>query len=337
MKFINYTSVNRIIGKLNRDLGLEDINESDIIEWIGEALEAIKANNSYEEQVAFIEVKDHKAELPKGLHAIIQIARNNCIDKYNLLSCKDSLCPKEVVNVIAESSDCGCNKEEPVSNCQKCSIKEGVCLDCEGRPINDHQIAYYRPYFDLQYEYYNWTNNNYYRQCFSPVRLTNHSFFGSLVCKENNDQLYHACKDEYNISGGALHLSFKEGQIAVSFLKQKLDEEGYPMIPDNISFVTAITKYILYRISEKRFYNNEQGSESRLVKSEKDWHWYCKQAINESKSLTIDDYQDLIEQRNYLIPRLNKYYGFFGNLNTPESKKFNDPARRNNHYRLGRF
>jgi hypothetical protein len=38
MEQIKYTSLDRILSKIGRDLGTEDIQENDIVEWSGEAL-----------------------------------------------------------------------------------------------------------------------------------------------------------------------------------------------------------------------------------------------------------------------------------------------------------
>ena len=62
----NYISVDRVLAKLYRELGVEDLNEIDIIEQIGEALEAIGSITLYEEAVAFIEIENHQADLPSG-------------------------------------------------------------------------------------------------------------------------------------------------------------------------------------------------------------------------------------------------------------------------------
>ena len=68
----------------------------------------------------------------------------------------------------------------------------------------------------------------------------------------------------------------------------------------------------------------------KMQKLEQDWHWYCKQAGNYALiPKSVDDLQDIFEQRNYLLPRINRYYGFFGKLNTPENQKFKDPDYRN--------
>jgi len=318
MRTNKYTSVNRILSKLRRDLGISGISETDVIEWIGEALEGIGAVKAYEESVHFVEVKNHQAALPKNLHAIIQIAKNNCWSKQET---KSLMCPAKVT--------------EEVSSSDSDSPDTPVRLDCDGVPIDAYELAYYRPYFDLVYEYQGWCNTSLYETCFIPIRLSNHSFFNSIVCTENDTEgLYNNVGDEYTIvEGKFIRTSFKEGMIAISYLRQKLDDNGYPMIPDNYSYITAITKYITYKLMERHFYSHRKGSETRLQKSEYDWHWYCKQAVNESMMPKgVDEFQNLMEQRQYLLPRLNRYYGFFGKLGKQEERNFNDPNQRNRYY-----
>lgn len=335
MDQLKYTSIDRIFSKIIRDLGADNINEGDIIEWAGEALEAIGAVTMYEEAVAFIEVKDHQCNLPSGFHSIIQVARNHRYTK----SEEDTFCPKKVIEEISTDpprfiNPCDCPPEG--CNCKKVDY---TLLDCEGTPITGYDIAYYRPYFDLQYEYYNWNNCNYYRQNYTPVRLSNHTFFNTIVCRtqedaQERDKIYHSLgnQDEYTIIGGEkLRFSFKEGSIALSYLRQVVDPEtGYPMIPDNYSYVTAVTKYITMRVMERDFYAGREGSQSRLQKAEADWQWYCKQAGNLAMMPKgIDEWQNIAEQRNYLIPNQRHYYSFFGKMSRPEIRKWNDPDRRN--------
>ena len=78
MEAINYTSVDRIFSKIGRDLkGEDNIDEIDVIEWIGEALEFLKVQQIQEQGVQFVEVKNNEAYLPKGLQMILQIAKDN--------------------------------------------------------------------------------------------------------------------------------------------------------------------------------------------------------------------------------------------------------------------
>lgn len=313
-----YTSIDRIFSKLIRDVKSE-FAESDVIEWCGEALEFIGATRLYEEAVAFIEVKNHQCKLPAGLHAVIQVARNN---RWGGPS-DDSLCPANLVSSNPVNTD-----PEPSTP---------VAINCEGEPENAYELAYYRPYFDLKWEHSFWIGCGTYQEKYTPVRLATNSFFNSLVCTEvqnGTENIYQSSTDEYTIiQGEILRFSFKEGSVAVSYLRQVLDEEtGYPMIPDNISYTTAITKYITMKMFERDFYNNREGAAQKMTKAEQDWHWYCKQASNvDLMPYGVDEHQNLLDQRNYILPRQNRYYGFFGKMARPETRKYNDPDVRNWH------
>lgn len=308
-----YVSINRIFSKLVRDI-TDDFSEGDVIEWCGEALEFAGGVKSYEEAVAFIEVKDHQCILPPRLHAIIQVARN-----HNVVNITSATCPTPASIVAATAP------EIPNIVYNRCIGNEQdmgyIVLDSCGTPVVEYDIAYYRPYFDLRAEYYGWSNCSYYQRNYSPVRLATSSFFNSIVCKEKDSSLYHGCIDEYTIiQGSVLRFSFRTGFVAVAYLRPVVDEEtGYPKIPDNISYTTAIVKYITMKIQEKEFYTGREGAKMRLDKAEADWHWYCKQAGNvDMMPYGVDDHQNLLDQRSYLIPQRNSYFGFFGNLATPE-------------------
>lgn len=318
MKVNKYTSINRLLSKLRRDLGMEDLSESDVINWAGEGLEGIGAITAYEESVAFVEIKNHQGKLPSNLHAIIQIARNHC---WSEEITENLMCPATVVKELNEGIKTNTPPNIPVR------------IDCEGMPMDAYEIAYYRPYFDLKYEYNGWSNSNYYQSCYQPIRLANHSFFNSVVCAEDNSKgLYDNSEEEYSIVGGdTIRTSFETGMVAIAYVRQMLDPEtGYPMIPDDYSYMTAITKYITMKIMERHFYNNREGYTSRLQKAESDWHWYCKQASNSSlMPQGVDQLQNMLEQRQYLLPNMRRYYGFFGNMSRAENRKYNDPDNRN--------
>lgn len=321
---LKFTSVDRIIAKLYRELGLEEISEIDIIEQIGEALEAIGSLSFLEQAVAFVEIENHQADLPNGLHSIIQIARNN---KW----CKEekTCTPANIVcdlpdEEIISTGGCGCEKNVP------------VILDCNGHLIGDYEVAYYRPYFDLQYEYWGWNNSRYYRDNFTPVRLANNSFFNSIVCAEDNTEgLYDGCTDEYTIVGDKIRTSFKDGQIAVAYYRQMVDPEtGYPLIPDEYSTITAITMYITMKYMARMWYLGKEGFGDKMQKAEIDWQWYCKQAKNANfLPYGIDEYQNIADMRRTMLPTRDKYYGFFGKLGRPQNNGWKDPNKRSTFFR----
>ena len=331
----NYTTVNAILSKFNRDLRGNDISESDIIEWTGEALGFMNIVEIQEEALAFLEVKNYQAELPDGFQYIIQIARNNkwVAPEEESLS---GICPENVLQDLS----CGCNPppagEVTEAPCDF-NIHDFVCTDCQGGLIGDAELAYYRPFFDLKYEYSMWMDSFLYRDSYSPVRLANHTFMGTLVAEESEDirkNLYTNSRDEYTIVGGnpnlCLRFSFEKGLVAVAYVRAMIDgETGYPMIPDDSAFLTAITYYVKWKASERLRWLGREGFATEAADAEKHWLKYIRQALNKAKMPQgVDDYQDILEESMYLIPRHRKYYGYFGKLGREENRMFNNPDRR---------
>lgn len=330
MSKFQYVSLDRVISKLNRDVGIEGMSETDIIEWIGEALEGIGAHGQYQEEVAFCEVSNHQIDMPSGLVSIIQIARNNEWSKT-----EPTVCPADVVEAAAD--------EAANNTCSGCF--EWIPVDCHGKPLGEHEFTYYKPSFNLQAEYFDWCNSSFYRSKFTPVRLADHSFFNSLVCEETNENiegLYNSSYDEYTIVGDKIRFSFKEGYVAIAFLKLAVDENtGYPMIPDDYSYMQAITAYVTWKVMMRLFYLGREGAERRALKAEEQWQWYCNQAaIGALIPEGEDEYQDILEMHNYMLPRIHRYYGFFGHMSKKENRRFLDPDGRSNrssYYGYGKY
>jgi hypothetical protein len=293
---MEYVPVDRIFAKFYRELKNTDLNESDVIEWIGESLEFLRLVETQEQKVTFIEVANHEAYLPKGLQTVLQIARNN-------------FWVEDVENGLTEVASSLSDTTDPT-----------VSLDCT---------------------YTSWMSNNYYQREFTPVRLANNVFFKSLVCKEKTPYV-NSNGDEYTIVGNyskKFRFSFEKGMIALSYTSSRIDEEtGYPLIPDNISYMTAITYYIKWKLAERYSWDGREGFTTIARDSEDRWLKYARQGKNFMKMpKSIDDYQDMLEESHHLIPRQKRYYNFFGNLGTPENRSFNDPEGRNSNLRFNNF
>lgn len=300
---MRYVPINNILSKIGRDSTL-DVSEADVVEWAAEALGHIGAISQYDEAVSFVEVKNHTALIPPGLVSIIQIARSTCYQP------SKGVCAKDIVP----------SPDEPQE-------KWPVPIDCNGQPVADYELAYYRPYFDLIYEYEGWSRSWQNRNCFTPVRLADHTFFNSLVATADAQlqDIYNSAQDEYTVADPYLRFSFKEGFVAIAYVKPKLDERGWPMIPDIESYREAIVRYVRYKLMWKRLEAEASVGNMRLLeKSEQDWQWYCKQAGNEGMMPKgPDDMQDLLDQKSYMLPRQYRYYGFFGRMNAPERRFWN--------------
>ncbi len=324
---MEFTSIDRIFTKVSRDLPHMNITESDIIEWTGEALEFINAIRAKEESVAFVKVSNYQCDIPANLHNIIQIAKNT-----------------EVVDSVIPNKEDYTTLEETTTDSPNC----GVYMDCNGIPWDDTEIAYYRPYYDLKYEYELWGVNPHYARCYVPVRLTNHHFFNTLVCSENgtdcgvtspnpdvtNNGLYNNYKFEYTIiAGKAIRFNFEKGLVAIAYEKNPTDDQGLPLIPDDISFTTAIVSYITMKYTKREFLAGKQGAQGRMQVAQQDWTWYVKQAsTNSLMPKGVDEMENLVAQQRRLIPPTNFYDNYFGNSNNREVKNILNTGRYRNNY-----
>lgn len=315
MSELQFTTVDRVIAKFHRDIRGTEISESDLIEWIGEALEFLKVPQVQEQALAFLEVENHHVDIPDGFQMVIQIARNNKWTKENKEGC--NVCPKDIIQEI---------EEEPLDDCKSCN-NNYVITDCQGQLIGDYEFAYYRPKFDLKWEYNPFYNSTYYRSNYTPVRLADSTLYDSIVCKEKDKSIYFGNEDEYTIVGTTdkrLRFSFKDGFVVMAYIRNAVDEKtGYPLVPDNISYITAITYYIKWKIAEWYQWNGREGFAQLAGDNERKWLKYARQSKNWAKMpKSLDDFQDLLEQTHQLVPRHKRYYGFFGKVKRPQKLSY---------------
>lgn len=320
MSELKYVTVDVILSKVYRDIKDATINETDVIEWIGEALEFMKVYNTQEEAVLFAEVKNHEVELPSGFQNVIQVARNN------------NWSPEEKCEFTPEQAQ----ELEEKARVKKYEEYFPELVDCDGVPLPDIYTIKYRPYFNMNIDYKVWNVSTIRTQDYAPVRLANHSFFNTVVCTEDDQSPYTNSRilDEYNIVGTytkKLRFSFKEGYIALSYLKSLLDEDtGYPLIPDNVSYISGITYYVKWKMAEVYVWNGREGFVGIAKSSEQSWLKYCLQGKSFMKMpKTLDEHQNLMEQSNYKLPDNRKYYSFFGSLGKPELNNYSGARGRN--------
>lgn len=313
---MQYTTVDRILNKVSSELRGTDLHETDIVDWIGEALEFMELPTTLEESVAFLKVTDFEVDLPPYFQAVVQIA------KYN--KTKDEI-----------DDSCKTREDYPVVDVKE--IKEVEPQSCGESKLLDvlmNRLDAYVPYFDMQWQIIPWTTSAYYKENFSPVRLANHSLFNSIVCSEDESLYSEGCGGaEYNIVGlthRRLRFSFKEGHVALAYFRTPIDvETGYPLVPDSIHHITAINYYIRWKMAERLDWAGREGFSSKAETNMELWLKYVKQANNEAKMpQSIDDLEDLKNSAMDFIPR-NKYDTYFANIGRAEDKKFMDPANRN--------
>lgn len=120
----------------------------------------------------------------------------------------------------------------------------------------------------------------------------------------------------YKIQGNVIFTSIKEGTIEIAYNAFATDSEGYPMIPDNSSFIRALELYIKKQYFTVLF---DLGKINQAVYQNvcQEYAWAVGQAQSDLIRPTIDQMQALTNSLNTLIPRVREHSsGFVNNGNT---------------------
>lgn len=124
----------------------------------------------------------------------------------------------------------------------------------------------------------------------------------------------------YKIQGQIIFTSIKEGEIEIAYEAISVDEEGYPLIPDNSSFTRALELYIKKKCFTIQF---DLGKISPQVYNNvcQEYAWAVGAAQNELIRPSIDEMESITNSWNNLIPRVGEHKTGFVTLGTKEQWK----------------
>jgi hypothetical protein len=121
----------------------------------------------------------------------------------------------------------------------------------------------------------------------------------------------------YKLQGNAIYTSMKEGLIEIVYNAVVVDSEGYPMIPDNSSFVRALEFYIKKQVFTVLF---DLGQINQQVYTNvcQEYAWYVGQAQSDLVRPTVDQMESITNMWNTLIPRVKEHSRGFVNNGSKE-------------------
>lgn len=306
----NFISSDRVISDFLRTTKSDDIEVSDLYEWIAEAMGFLSVPGVLEQRLIFLEVKGFHSLLPQGFKNILQVAKDNNPEEtlYN---------PK---------------KEITTEDCIDCTPCTTVLTDCNGNPLCDVNEAFYRPkpcYNPFPITYNQWLNSVSYSHFnrFTPIRLSNHTLFKSSVCKELDwDSIYSSVQFEYSIVGREdstrkIRFNFEEGVVALSYLGDA-NTGLEPLIPDDQRFITAIKYYLLWKHSEVMMMQGIQGAVSLNDRFMGLWLKYCKQAKNHAMMPNLASLDNIMQNTYKVLPSLRVFSDMFSSLSDLASTSY---------------
>lgn len=120
-------------------------------------------------------------------------------------------------------------------------------------------------------------------------------------------------ENSFSIQDGWFKTSFKEGCLNIIYTAMETDKDGYPLVPDHVSFREALYWYIVYKYLYSKVLRGEiQGQFYQDAYTK--WQYYCNQAGAEAMMPDLATLENI--KRNYirLKPNMFQFDSFYQNL-----------------------
>ena len=290
-------SIKTVIAKVYSDLGLgeENLPVSDMISWASEALEKIRAVPIYTQKVTgkndipLLQITNYQARLPLDCHSVLQVAYTS--DQYGN------------TGVYPMKYSTGSFGSDPLTT--STSGYTAATSDVITLVMNLYDYTYE--------EAITWLNNNPDKESTLNNLLDDSGLTG--IDSTSNLQL------EYKIVPGYIKTNQETGYLMVSYYAVPTDEYGYPMIPDDESFMEAIYWYINMKLKYIEW-SNGRVRDAIYLHAENKWKAYARQAYGRAMMpASADEMETFKNVWLRLIPSINAGDSFYNNINNQEKIK----------------
>ena len=155
-----------------------------------------------------------------------------------------------------------------------------------------------------------------------PAATQSFTTFGTITFSSplitTQSQLRDSCSTDlsYTINGCYIFTNYKEGSLEMAYKAFPMDEDGQPLIPDNVKYIQAVKAYIAEKIGQKLFLQGKMdGQRFNYLQRERDW--YLGAATTAGLMPTIDQLETWKNQFVRLIPQMNAHqtsFKYFGDM-----------------------
>ena len=290
------TSIKRVIAKVLTDRNAKegDHRISDMIEWAGEALEKIGAYPYFEDRVAgkegdpLLELVNYQAKLPSGFHRLIQVSYSTA-EAGPFYPMRYSTGSFEGMRGL--TSDLNASELDNIATVSDTDL------------VNLVMTLYTLSYANAII----WINAN-------PA---NRSVLAGLLL-DNNPSLDAGTSTTGDVvyvitPGGWIKTNQETGYLMVAYQAIPLDLDGYPLVPDDQTFLEALYWYI----NVKLMYPDWVAGKIRdavYYDARRSWNFYCKQAYGTAMMPAADQLESFKNSWLRLIPEINEHSTFFSTL-----------------------
>lgn len=114
----------------------------------------------------------------------------------------------------------------------------------------------------------------------------------------------------YKIQGTVIFTSTRDEDLEIAYRAFAVDDEGYPLLPDNPSFLRGLENYIKLQWFTIKFDMGEI-SQQVMLNTQQEYSWAAGDAQSEFSRMSLDEAETLFNACKTLLPRNNEHWRQF--------------------------
>jgi hypothetical protein len=136
-----------------------------------------------------------------------------------------------------------------------------------------------------------------------------------LRTEDNTTSVPNSEAKTYTLNGNYINTEARDATIILSYKAFPVDEEGFPMVPKEVSVKTALFWYIVKQLLMGGYVNPNIS----MQYAEEQWNWYCGQSRGKLNMPNLDQMEQIRKTMMRMIPQINLSEGYFVNQNTTDT------------------
>lgn len=291
------TSIKSVIAKVFTDLDLQEETHrvSDMIEWAGEALEKIGAFPYFVkkvtglEEVPLLEVNNFQCKLPCDFYSPVQLTYSE--------RAGGPFIPIRYSTGIFETH----GDATDITNLST-------------TPPESDIVTFTMELYDMTY-----TEAMIYLNTYPEKRVLLSAMisdgYAKVVNVSSNQGNPLTTTDDitYVITHNYIKLNVRKGFIMMAYQAIPTDCDGYPLMPDEISFKEALYWYITMKLLYPKWAGG-QVRDAVYYDAKRSWNFYCKQAYGDALMPNGDKLESIKNAWVRLVPEINEHRSGFSTL-----------------------
>lgn len=121
----------------------------------------------------------------------------------------------------------------------------------------------------------------------------------------------------FKTQGRLIYTSFPEGKVRIAYKAIAVDDDGYPLLLDNETYLDALEKYIKLRVFTIKFDRGKINA-NVLQNAQQEYAWAAGMLDTEMHIPSLSEMESLSRMWNTMIPQVTRFDRTFRDLGDRE-------------------